>query len=88
MNLTPELVSAAGIALTGILGAWNHRQGKRLKALEDQVGMLTSWKLCATSYIGLLRFSLQQNGITPPPAPKELGLETPAGSPPADEESS
>lgn len=84
MNLSPELVSAIGVAVAGVLAAWNTRQGKRLKSLEDQVGMLTSWKLCATGYIGVLRYTLVANGIQPAPAPKELGLE-PATAGPAQE---
>jgi hypothetical protein len=81
VNLTPELVSAVGVAVAGILAAWNTRQGRRLKSLEDNVKVLEGWKLCATNYIGILRFALMQNGIEPAPAPKELGLEPATAGP-------
>ncbi len=80
--MSPELVIAIGGAIASILTAWNAVQGRRLKSLEDRIQVLDGWKLCATSYIGVLRFTLVQNGITPPPAPTELGLEpATAGAP-------
>lgn len=74
MELTPELITAVGAALVGVLGAWNARQGRRLKALEERVGALTTWRTVATDYIAALRFAMVERGIKPPPVPPELGL--------------
>lgn len=72
--MTPELVSAVGVAITGILGAWNARQGRRIKSLEQTAESLTGWKTVATGYIGTLLFLMAERGIKPPTPPEALGL--------------
>lgn len=72
--MNPELISAIGGAIAIVLGAWNARQGRQLKALREQVDTLTGWRTTATEYIGQLMFALALHGIKPPKPPESLGL--------------
>ncbi|PXY17339.1 hypothetical protein [Prauserella flavalba] len=75
--MSPEAITAIFSGLVALLGGWNARQGQRIKALEEKVGALTSWKDTARDYIGTLLFVMRTHGITPPEPPASLGLTVP-----------
>ncbi|GLZ36207.1 hypothetical protein Lesp02_83940 [Lentzea sp. NBRC 105346] len=72
--MTPDLLTAAGGAVTAVLTAWNAKQGKKLRELEGKTAQLETWRTVAIGYIGTLLFLLAERGIQPPQPPKELGL--------------
>lgn len=68
-------------AVATLLGAWQGRQARQIKTLNDQVStltgqvkQLTTWRTTATEYIGQLLFVMAQRGIVPPQPPESLGL--------------
>jgi len=77
INISPETLSGITGILSAALGAWNARQGRQIRALQEQVSTLTSWRTMATQYIGTLLWAMASHGIPAPAPPPLLGLVPP-----------
>ena len=84
MTIDPEVVKAVGIAVAGVLGAWQastaikvHDLEKRLLAVElERDGLKTRLRVAVKHLREWLAWSRQHApGVPPPPMPAELADE-------------